>query len=609
MRALSRTDRLAPALGLAGCLLSIAPARPSPAPPLAVAPPPAFVDRAADWGLAFRYSTGSTGRLYYPEIVAGGVALFDYDGDGDLDVFVVQGKVLEPGQAGAHPIVPAGGRLFRNDLIVHGVRHATPRFVDVTEASGIRADGYGMGVAVGDFDNDGRPDLYLLNFGPNQLWHNNGDGTFTEVARAAGADDPRMSVSASFADLDRDGWLDLYVADYVDFEVARNVRCNAASSRPDYCGPSAFPAAPHRLLRNRGDGTFEDVSLRSGIARASGRGMGVVAADFDGDCWPDLFVTNDGTANFLFRNRHDFTFEEVALPAGVAVDGDGRAKANMGIAAGDFDDDGDWDLFVTHLAGEAHTLWVNGGNGTFEDRTAAAGLAGASLPATGFGTGFLDYDGDGRLDLLAVDGAVRLIDEQAQRGDPFPFAQAPQMFRNLGGGRFAEVTREMGEPFRRLGVSRGAAFGDVDNDGDTDVVVVDANGALRLLVNQVGNRRPWLGLRLVGRVPSVRSARSDRSGPGDRPEPGAERDMLGARVGIVRRGAPTLWRRAATDGSYASASDPRVLVGLGDHPDVAEVRVDWPDGRSEIFPPPPLRAYTTLHQGAGRPLAGVSRPR
>ncbi|HXO19518.1 MAG TPA: CRTAC1 family protein [Thermoanaerobaculia bacterium] len=587
MGAHARTVRLAPALGLLGCCLAIAPAQ--PAVP-AASPKPAFVDRAADWGLSFRYSTGSTGKLYYPEIVAGGAALFDYDGDGDLDLFVVQGRVLEPGQAAAQPIVPAGGRLFRNDLIdERGVRHATPRFVDVTEASGIRAGGYGMGVAVGDFDNDGRPDLYLLNFGPNQLWHNNGDGTFTEVARAAGADDPRMSVSASFADLDRDGWLDLYVADYVEFDLARNVRCSAASSRPDYCGPSAFPPAPHRLLRNRGNGTFEDVSLRSGIARASGRGMGVVAADFDGDGWPDLFVTNDGSANFLFRNRRDFTFEEIALPAGVAVDGDGRVKANMGIAAGDVDDDGDWDLFVTHLAGEAHTLWVNGGDGTFEDRTAAAGLAGPSLAATGFGTGFLDYDGDGRLDLLVVDGAVRLLEEQARRGDPFPFAQTPQMFRNLDGGRFAEVTREMGEPFRRPGVSRGAAFGDVDDDGDTDVVVVDANGALRLLVNQVGNRRPWIGLRLVGRPPGAR----------------AERDMLGARVAVVRRGAPTLWRRAATDGSYASASDPRVLVGLGDQAAIVEVRVDWPDGRSELFPPPPLRAYTTFHQGAGRPLAAA----
>jgi hypothetical protein len=579
---------------LAAWLLTTAPA--SPLAPAAPGAAPAFVDRAARWGLAFRYSNGATGKLYYPEIVAGGAALFDYDGDGDLDVFVVQGKVLEPGQAAAHPIVPAGGRLFRNDLIQDGVRHATPRFVDVTAASGIRADGYGMGVAVGDFDGDGRPDLYLLNFGPNQLWRNHGDGTFTEVARAAGADDPRMSLSASFADLDGDGWLDLYVADYVEFDVARNVRCSAASSRADYCGPAAFPPAPHRLLRNRGDGTFEDVSLRSGIARASGRGMGVVAADFDGDGRPDLFVANDGTANFLFHNRGGFAFDEVALPAGVAVDGDGRVKANMGIAVGDVDDDGDWDLFVTHIPGEGHTLWVNAGDGTFEDRTAASGLAAASLASTGFGTGFLDYDNDGRLDLLAVDGAVRTLEEPARRGDPFPFAERPQMFRNLGGGRFAEVTGEMGEAFRRAGVSRGAAFGDVDNDGDTDVLVVDANGPVRLLVNEVGSRRPWLGLRLVGPSPVPHTA-------GGGAVRRAERDMPGARVAVVRRGAPTLWRRAATDGSYASASDPRVLVGLGNAADVAEIQVFWPDGRAEAFPPPPLRAYTTIHQGTGRPLA------
>jgi enediyne biosynthesis protein E4 len=565
---------------LAASLLPLPLASPSPAEK-------PFVDRAAEWGLKFQYSNGATGQLYYPEIVGGGAALFDYDGDGDLDVFVVQGTVLEPGKAAAHPIAQPGGRLFRNDLIVDGKRNPAPRFVDVTEASGIRALGYGMGVAVGDFDNDGRPDLYILNFGPNQLWHNNGDGTFTDVSRAAGADDPRLSLSASFADLDRDGWLDLYVANYVEFAVDGNVHCYAASSRPDYCGPSTFPPAPDRLLRNRGNGTFADLSLPSGIARANGRGMGVVAADLDGDGWQDLFVANDGMANFLWKNRGSFTFEEVALPAGVAVNGDGRVQANMGIAAGDFDDDGDLDLYVTHLSGEGHTLWVNLGNGFFEDRTAQAGLAAPSLPFTGFGTGWIDYDNDGRLDLLAVDGAVRLLDEQARRGDPFPFAQTPQMFRNLGNGRFAEVSREMGEPLRRAGVSRGAAFGDVDDDGDLDVLVVDCNGPLRLLVNQVGNRRPWLGLRLVGRPPGAR----------------AERDMLGARLAVVRQGAPTLWRRAATDGSYASASDPRVLVGLGDAAKVIAVQVYWPDGRAETFPPPPLGAYTTLVQGKGHSLA------
>ena len=552
--------------------------------------PEPFVDRAAAWGLVFQYSNGGTGQLYYPEIVGGGGALFDYDNDGDLDAFLVQGKVLEPGKADT--VSPPGGRLFRNDLIAGAARNPQPRFVDVTEASGIRALGYGMGAATGDFDNDGWIDLYVLNFGPNQLWRNQGNGTFAEVGKTAGADDPRMSLSASFADLDRDGWLDLHVANYVEFSVDRNLSCFAPSSRRDYCGPSAFPSSPDRLLRNRGNGTFEDVSLRSGITGTIGRGMGVVAVDVDGDGWQDLFVTNDGMYNFLWRNRRDFTFEEIGLPAGVAVNADGRAEANMGIAAADFDDDGDVDLFVTHLTGETNTLWVNDGAGLFEDRTALAGLGAPSFPFTGFGTGALDADNDGRLDLLAVNGAVHVIEEQARRGDPFPYAQTHQLFRNLGNGRFADMSREAGPPFAVAEVGRGAAFGDVDNDGDTDVLVINCNGPARLLVNQLADGKPWLGLRLVGRPPGAKG----------------ERDLLGARVEVVRRGAGSLWRLSGTDGSYATGNDPRVLVGLDGSPEVTEIRVRWPDGKAESFPAPPLRTYTTLVQGKGKALTPGPSP-
>jgi hypothetical protein len=438
-----------------------------------------------------------------------------------------------------------------------------------------------MGVAAGDYDNDGRVDLYLNNFGSNQLWRNQGDGTFADVTKTAGADDPRMSLSASFADFDRDGWLDLFIANYVDFSVEHNVVCYAKSSRRDYCGPSSFPPTPGRLLRNRRDGTFEDVSLTSGIARKTGRGMGVVATDFDGDGWQDVFVTNDGMFNFLWRNRRDGTFEEVALEAGVAVNANGKAEANMGAAVADFDGDGDEDFFVTHLDAETNTLWVNQGAGAFEDHTARTGLGPPSLPFTGFGTAWLDYDNDGWLDLLAVNGAVAYLEDLARQGEPFPYAQRHQLFRNLGNGRFADVSREAGEPFRRPGVGRGAAFGDIDNDGDTDLLVVHSNGPAMLLVNEVGSAQPWLGLRL----------------------------SIGARVEIVRQGAPSLWRRAATDGSYASANDPRVLAGLDAAAEVTEVRVRWPSGALESFPPPTLRIYTTLVQGQGRPLtSGGTRP-
>ncbi|MGE5232500.1 MAG: CRTAC1 family protein [Acidobacteriota bacterium] len=548
------------------------------APPPAA--PPVFADQAAQWGLTFRYDNGATGEYFYPEIVGGGVALLDYDNDGDLDVFLVQARPLAPG---APAPKDGGGRLFRNDLIVNGKRNPEPRFVDVTAQSGIRALGYGMGVAAADVDNDGWVDLYVLNFGKNQLWHNNGDGTFSDWTDRTGLGDERMSLSASFADLDGDGWLDLYVADYVEFSPQHNPVCYAPSSRRDYCGPSSFPPVRDRLYRNRGDGTFEDVSLPAGIT-TPGSGMGVVAADLDGDGRLDLFVANDGMQNFLWRNLGGWRFENVALAAGVALNGDGRAQANMGIAAQDFDDDGDIDLFVTHIQGEGSTLWMNLGRGMFEDRTAALGLAAPTLPLTGFGTGWIDVDNDGKLDLLAVNGAVRLDETQAGRGDRFPYAQKNQVLRNVG-GRFVDWTSEAGPPLQRMGVARGAAFGDIDNDGDTDVVVVMANGPAQLLVNQVGSKNPWLGLRLVGRPAGARGLR----------------DEPGARIEIVRDGAPPIRRRVSSDGSYAVANDPRALVGLGGAARVTEVLVVWPDGRRESFPAPPLRAYTTLLEGSGRP--------
>jgi enediyne biosynthesis protein E4 len=545
-----------------------------------------FVDRAADWGLAFSYWNGMSGQYYYPEIIGSGAALFDFDNDGDLDVFLPQGVPLGTGKPTLPPPAHPGGRLFRNELISGGLnsdktRRDTPRFVDVTEASGIRSLVYGTGAATGDVDNDGDLDLYVLAFGANQLWKNRGDGTFEDASRAAGVDDPRFSLSASFADLDRDGRLDLYVANYVDFAVEQNIVCYAPSSRRDYCGPSAFPAALHRLYRNRGDGTFDDISLPSGIASKAGRGMGVVAVDLDRDGWQDLFVANDGMFNFLWRNQGGKRFEEIGLVSGAAVNADGEAEANMGIAAGDFDADGDDDLFVTHMAGETNTLWVNDGQGSFEDRTNPARLGAPSLPSTGFGTAWIDYDNDGWLDLLAANGAVTEVEARVRAGDPYPYAQTHQLFRNLGDGKFADVSCEAGAPFRQLEIGRGAAFGDIDNDGDTDVLIVNTNGPARLLINQAGSRRPWLGLRLMD----------------------AKRDLLGARVAVVRKGGPTLWRRVATDGSYAAANDPRVLVGLGDVTEVTEVRVIWPDGKTEVFPPPPLRVYTTLVQGTGKPFS------
>ena len=523
-----------------------------------------FVEQKLD----FVHWNGMTGEMYFPEMMGQGGALLDYDGDGDLDAFFVQGKTLGPGK----PLSPApaqpGGRLYRNDL---------DGFVDVTGASGIRALDYGMGAATGDIDNDGDADLYLTHYGPNQLYRNNGDGTFADVTQRSGTGDPRWSVSATFFDMDRDGWLDLYVANYVEFSVEKNPKCFAPSSRRDYCGPADFPPLQHTLYRNRGDGTFEDVSGKAGIARQPGPGLGVIAFDPDRDGWTDVYVANDGAPAFLWMNQRNGTFRDDALLAGCAVNRRGQPEAGMGVDAGDFDADGDEDIFRTHLTGETNTLYVNDGTGMFEDRSAETGAALGSLPFTSFGTSWIDYDNDGWLDLFITSGAVRI---QETGG----LSQTDQLYRNAE-GRLQEVPAVFKEP----GVGRGAAFGDVDNDGDSDVLVGNDAGATQLLTNQIGSRKHWLGLRLVSATPVA--------GPGAGSAP---RDTYGARVAVLRANDPTLWRRARADGSYASANDPRVLVGLGDSVETPRVRVTWPGGRVEEWTSVPIDRYTTLREGTGR---------
>jgi hypothetical protein len=576
------TAALAFVSALAGCT--------APAGDAARPPPDAFVDRAAEAGLDFVHVNGMSGKLYLVEVLAPGVALLDYDGDGDLDAYLVQGDALgarneSRGLPGAGPAgdrtetTGSSGRLYRNDLRVGPDGSRTLRFTDVTRESGIRSSGYGMGVAVGDIDNDGRPDLYLTKYdAPNQLLRNDGDGTFTDVSQASRTDHRSWSVSAAFVDVDRDGWLDLYVANYVRYALEHSAPCMAASGALDYCMPDAYPALPDRLLLNARDGTFTDVSLRSGIAREPAPGLGVATADFDGDGWADIFVANDGTEDQLWRNRQDGTFENSALPAGVALPITGRAEASMGVDAGDFDGDGDEDLFVTELTGEGSNLYVNDGSGVFEDRSAPSRLGPLSLGYTGFGTAWFDYDSDGRLDLLSVNGAVQTIERLRQARDPYPLHQRKLLFRNLGDGRFEDVTAQAGAAFALSEVGRGAAFGDVDNDGDVDVLVGNNNGPARLLINELPKRH-WIGLRLVG---------------------AGGRDMLGARVEIRRTGRASIWRRARTDGSYASASDPRVLIGLGDEAATPEIRVTWPSGRIDTWSGVPIDRYTTLEEGKGQ---------
>jgi enediyne biosynthesis protein E4 len=569
---------LATALGLGGC------ARDTAQPAASEGPAEWFVDAAHSTGLDFVHFNGRSGNFYQPEIMAPGVGLFDDDNDGDLDVYLVQGQLLGTAKTVDEAVMqgslPLRGRLYRNDLQIdaNGVRRL--RFTDVTEQSGIDARGYGMGVAAGDYDNDGCVDLYLTNFGPNQLFRNNCDGTFTDVSRSSGAADDGWSVPAAFVDFDRDGWLDLFVGHYLAFRVDRNVNCFTESRLPDYCPPERYRAEPDRLYRNRGNGTFADVTASSGVARAFGPALGVSTADFNGDKWIDIFVANDQKENQLWINQGDGTFKDLALRSGAALSGTGAATANMGADAGDFDNDGDEDLIVTELSGQGSSLYVNDGTGLFEEQSARTGLRLMTLPYTGFGTGWFDYDNDGWLDILAVNGLVTQNLDLLGSGNPFPLQQPNLLIRNLGMGKFEDVTHRAGGVFRLSEVSRGAAFGDIDNDGDVDVVVTNAAGQVRLLLNQIGNRQHWLGLRLVG---------AD-----------GRRDMLGARVAIMRSEGPTLWRRARADGSYASANDPRVLVGLGQSTAVRAIQVIWPGGRVEEWSGVPIDRYTTLREGSAR---------
>ena len=544
--------------------------------PSAWAAEPLFTDQAAASGLDFMHYNGMSGELYFVENVGGGVALFDFDNDGDLDVYLTQGQPL--GSAKAPPGSQLRGRLYRNDLRVEPGGQRVLGFTDVTAASGIDARDYGMGVAAADYDNDGWVDLYVTNFGPNQLWKNQGDGSFRDITAGAGAIEPRWSVSAAFLDYDRDGWLDLFVGNYTDFTLENNRQCYAPNSARDYCSPKLYQALPDRLLHNLGDGRFEDLSERSGISRTFGPALGVIAADFDSDGWLDIYVGNDAAPNQLWLNQHDGSFRDEALLSGTAVNMEGAAEASMGVDAADFDGDGDEDLFMTHLLGETNTLYVNNGEGWFEDRSLATGVAVPSKAFTAFGTAWLDYDNDGWLDLFAANGEVRIVPILARAGDLYPLHQPNQLFRNRGDGSLYEVTSEAGPVFALSEVSRGAGFGDLDNDGDTDIVVVNNNGPVRLLRNEIGTRNHWLGLRLVSRH---------------------GRDALGARVELRLADGRRLWRRARTDGSYASAHDPRILIGLGSESRLESLRVHWLGGRVEVWRGLNLDRYQVLREGTG----------
>jgi enediyne biosynthesis protein E4 len=515
------------------------------------APGPWFADQAAKSGLAgFHHTSGSPVKEYLVETLGSGVALFDYNNDGLVDVFLVNGSSFE---ALSNPSVPrSSSRLFRNN--------GDGTFTDVTKESGLVNRGWGMGVTVGDYDNDGFRDVFITNFGSNLLFHNNGDGTFTNVTKEAGLEGGNWSTGCAWGDYDRDGRLDLYVARYVDFEVGRmprpgtNTYCNYRGI-PVACGPRGLPGLADLFYHNEGNGKFREVSQDIGVKDTSkGYGLGVVWFDFDNDGWPDIFVANDSMPNYLWRNRGNGTFEEIAFEAGCALSADGRAQSNMGVSVGDYDNDGWLDLFVTHFSEDYNTLYHNH-HGRFEDVTFEAGLGTASYRNLAWGTGLIDFDNDGWKELFVANGHI--YPQASEAGNKY--FQQNQLFTNLRNGRFAPVPdRESGLEDARS--SRGAAFADLAGTGRMNIVVNNIDDQPFFYAPARHSSARWAGFKLEG----VR----------------CNRDAIGARVYVTAGGLTQMDEVRSAD-SFLSSSDVHLHFGLGDSSRIDKLQVRWPDGAVE----------------------------
>ena len=525
--------------------------------------PVRFDNVAAAAGIAFTHVNGATPERHLAEIMGGGGLFFDYDADGWLDVFLVDGGSLVDRAVAAR----ARHRLFRN--------RGNGTFQDVTGASGIVHRAYGMGACAADFDNDGRIDVYVTNAGPNILYRNAGGGRFTDVTGTAGVGTPGFSSSCAFADVDRDGDVDLYVTNYVDARTDNNVFCGDTTKKLRiYCHPLNFAPLADVLYRNDGDGTFTDITAAAGIT-GRGNGLGVVFGDYDDDGWIDLFVANDSTPNFLYRNTGKGTFTEVALVSGVSVASDGRPRAGMGTDFGDYDGDGRLDLFVTNHELETHTLFRNLGGGLFEEATTKSGVGVPTLPYVGFGTAFFDADNDADLDLTIVNGHVMNSPGHFRPGATE--AQRKLLFRNDGSGRFTEVGRQSGPGFASERIGRALATGDIDNDGDPDLLVVNNGGAAELLRN-AGAPGNAVVLRLVGTR--------------------GNRDAIGTRVRLTAGGG-TQVREVKAGSSYLAQNDLRVHIGLGGATRIDAVQVRWPNGTTETLPSVTVNQLVTVIEGKG----------
>ncbi len=524
-------------------------------------PPVVFENVTQQAGLDFVHTNGASAEKHMVETMGSGGLFFDYDNDGWLDIFLVDGGSLEDRQVAAR----ARHRLFHN--------RGNGTFEDVTAGSGIRHSGYGMGACAADYDNDGNIDLYVTNAGSDVLYRNRGDGTFVDVTRAAGVGSPLLGTSCAFADVDNDGDVDLFVVHYVDLTVER--RCGDSRVRA-YCRPELYQGLPYVLYRNNGNGTFSDVTRESGVYTTAGKGLGLVFSDYDDDGWIDVFVANDLAPNFLFHNTGRGLFKEVALPSGVAVATDARARAGMGTDFGDYDGDGRPDLVVTNFMLEAHNIFRNLGGGLFADATFETGFGAATLPFVGFGAVFLDYDNDGRLDLAIANGHV--LDNADYFSPNAKYAQRNLLFHNEGSGRLKEVGRTSGPGFALERVHRGLAAGDFDNDGDLDLLVTSNGQTVDLLRNDGGNRDNALLVRLVGKK--------------------SNRDGIGARLRVTA-GGKTQVREVKAGSSYLSQNDLRAHVGVGRETIIDRLEIRWPGGGTEVLRNLPVNNILTIVEGEG----------
>jgi hypothetical protein len=523
--------------------------KPVPSESNRLAGPPWFEDVTAARGIDFVHDPGPLdGSFFMPQIVGSGCALFDMDGDGRLDIYLLNN----------------GGPKGRPNCLYRQRKDGT--FEDVSAGSGLDVAGYCMGVAIGDVDGDGLPDVLLTEYGRVRLFRNLGGGKFKDVTAESGLDNPAWATGAAFLDFDRDGLLDLVIVNYVDFDPSW--RCTSPAGVTDYCNPSTFSGRVSRLYRNVGGWKFEDVTLKSGLGKLPGPGLGVVCADFDGDGWVDIFIANDGKPNHLWINQKNGTFKEEGVIRGVAYNAMARAQAGMGVALGDVDGDGLFDLFITHLGGEQNTLWKQGPRGLYRDRSGLAGLTTPQWRATGFGTCLVDFNNDGTLDAVVVNGRVAKAPPIGPNlpGEAHwhPYLERNQCFVNIGEGKFRDRSGDEPALCGAPNMGRGLAYGDLDDDGGVDVLVTTAGGRARLLRNVAPDRGHWLLIRAL-----------DRAG---------KRDMLGAEL-TIGAGERAWTRIVRSADSFLSASDPRAHVGLGAVEKIDRIDVTWPHGepRRERF--------------------------